>query len=624
MPQPILSANELTVRYGAQAVLENVDITICDGDRIGLVGRNGAGKSTLLQILAGTLAADSGKVTTVKGLERGFLPQEFALDETATVIDNIRAGAPRILDLIGRYEAGAAGSSEGARLEAEIQAAGGWDLDVRVQALMQALQTPAGERSVHTLSGGEKRRVALCRALIGRPPLLLLDEPTNHLDLPAIQWLENFLAAFGETLVLVTHDRSYLERICNRIIELGHGAAHSHNGNYTHFLELKSRRQEAAELKEYRRLSFLRRELAWVQRGPQARTTKAKARLDRYHTAVAQQGPAVDQEMELVIPPASKLGNRVVELNQVRLEQGGRCLCEQLTFAFAAGNRIGVIGRNGTGKTTLLRSILGELPPAGGTITTGSLTAFNYISQERSQLNDDDDVFAAVGDGLEFVRLGDQTITLWGYLKRFLFEDERIRTVVGELSGGERARVLLAKQLKKGGNFLVLDEPTNDLDLPTLRVLEEGLVRFSGCVLVVSHDRYFLNRVCTGILAFEGDSRVVYHEGDFDCYMAKRGLATVATAPGREKKAKPPKSRQRRLSWKEARELESMEATILDAESELQRLESLFSSPDFYEHHGHESTDLAAQLEELRVRIPILYDRWQELENIAGSKADAK
>ena len=616
----LLSAQELEVAYNTQVVLDKASMTICEGDRLGLVGRNGSGKSSFIRIITGEQKQDAGDVVTRRGLQTGYLPQEFKLDPNHNVLDSIRSGAQHILDLIEEFENLPATSNKADTIEEQINAADGWNLDQRIESSMTHLQVPAADRMVGELSGGEHRRVALCRAIIAQPDLLILDEPTNHLDNESIQWVEQFLKTYKGALLLVTHDRYFLDRITNRIVELANGIFYPYKGNYTQYLEKKAERQASEATSEKRRQMFLRRELEWVRRGPKARTTKSKSRLDRYEDVASQKGPEVEKVVDVVIPPPPPMGNRILDLVNVGYDYDGDPLFEDLEFNFQAGMRIGIVGRNGIGKTTLLKVIMGQLEPKTGTVKTGQLIQFNYVDQNRLQLNPEHRVIEAISDGTDFVMFGSDRLSLRAYLKRFLFADDRIDTKVKLLSGGERSRLLLATILKRGGNFIILDEPTNDLDLATLRVLEEALVSFPGVVMAVSHDRYFLNRVCTGILAFEGHGRVDYSIGDYDYYLEKKARLQSGSQKGGSQKsntiAPKPKAKPRKLSWNEAKELEGMEERILDVENEIKRIEELFASPNFHQEHGEKAGELNQTLEKARADTERLYARWEELEKI--------
>ncbi len=621
----ILTAKELEVHYGEQIILDKASLSIHEGDRIGLVGRNGAGKSTFLKVISGIMPPDSGEVAKRKELVIGFLSQEFTLDESKSVYDNIMDGAEHILELLEIYEKLPHDSTQRHVLEEKILQVDGWNLERKIDLLIKELHAPEPDREVKILSGGEKRRVALCRALISQPDLLILDEPTNHLDTDSIEWIENFLAGYKGTCVFVTHDRYFLDRIATRIVELANGVFFSHQGNYTDYLINKSERQAIKEAEENKRQNFLRRELDWVMRGPRARRTKAKSRLDNFYEVASKENTEVELDVELIIPPAEKLGNKVVELKNVGIVLGGIKLFEGLIFNFQAGRKLGIVGKNGVGKTTLLRMILGNISPTTGIIDYSEKTEFNYVDQARLLLNDEDTVFEAIGEGSESIKFGKQEMSIWTYLRRFLFTDDRINTKVGRLSGGEKSRLTLAKILKNGGNFLLLDEPTNDLDLPTLRVLEEALIAFDGCVVVVSHDRFFLNRVCNGILAFEGNGKIYFSEGNYDYYSEKR-KRKIVQEESLEKKEKKEDSRVKakikKLTWKEAKELETIEESIVNAESEVERIEAIFSSPDFYEKFATQTNELNLQLKEEKEKIKNLFTRWEELENIKNNKTD--
>ena len=615
----ILTVTDLTVRYNERAVLDDAAFGIDEGDRIGLVGRNGSGKTTFLRILAGLQAPDSGEVTRRRDLVVSYLPQDFKLDEARSVEANIRDGAQHVLGLIAEFESLPVESKRHEELEHRIVTLEGWTIDQRVAEAMSHLNCPDGDRQIDTLSGGEKRRVAMCRAIVSRPDFLMLDEPTNHLDPESIEWVAEFLEGFNGTSLVVTHDRYFLDRAVKRIAELSNGRFFWHEGNYTDYLLAKAEREAADSTIEHKRQMFLKKELAWVRSGVRAQRSKSKVRFERYDEVVDQNAPVIEEDAELCIPPPPQLGNRVVELSRLGMELGGRSLFRGFDFTFENGRRIGVAGRNGLGKTTLLKIIIGQLAPTEGTVKTGQLTKFNYVDQGRLQLREERTVLEEVSDGTEFVIFGESRLSLRAYLKRFLFTDDRIMTQVKYLSGGERSRLLLARILKNGGNFLILDEPTNDLDLPTLRVLEEALIAFTGVVLVVSHDRYFLNRVCTDVLAFEGDGKIHHSVGDYDYYLEKKKRA-VAKAPiaatGAERKSNGGQSKSRRLSFGENRELEAMESQIHALDAEVVRIEGLFASPEFHRNHATQAGELRAELAVVKKKTEQLYLRWAELESI--------
>jgi ABC transport system ATP-binding/permease protein len=625
----IVSASELVVRYGVQTVLDKATLTMNEGERVGLVGRNGSGKSTFLQIAAGILQPDAGEFIRRRDLVTGYMPQALTLDESATVSMNIRAGARQVLDLMAEYEGLQAENPRSTALLDQINHFDGWHIERRIQTLISHLHAPDPDRAVQELSGGEKQRVALCRALLARPDFLILDEPTNHLDTDSIEWLEDFLARYSGTCLFVTHDRYFLDRVATGIVELSRGKFHRYQGNYTDFLLARAARQAVEELQDNQRQKFLKRELEWVRRSPSARRTKSTNRVEQYFKLAARAAPEPELDVELIVPPAPKLGNRVIEFRGVSMELGGQRLFEKLSLDIRPGERLGVVGRNGLGKSTLLKLMLGQLHPTNGEIEIGPRTEINYVDQSRTLLDDQKTVWEEVGQGSDYVRLGDKSITLRGYLRRFLFTEDRINSKIELLSGGERSRVLLAKILKRGGNVLVLDEPTNDLDLGTLRLLEEALVAFDGCVVVVSHDRYFLNRVCTSILAFEGDKVVRYCMGNYDYYLEKRAERAASHAAEPQSGSSVADSerlitgqRPRKLKWSERQELETIEARILAAEEHVARTELQFADPGFYAKHGQDWKIFEAQLRTARENVAQLYSRWEQLERIRAERPD--
>jgi ABC transport system ATP-binding/permease protein len=610
----LISANGLALAYGAAPLLEDVTLSVAAGEKIGLVGRNGCGKTSLLKILAGELAPDVGEISRRRGLRIGYLPQEFELDDDRTVQQNIEAGAADLLDWIARYEAGTGSDDEHAELLHQIERADGWNLPSRINASTHALGAPPLDVRVGSLSGGEKRRVALCRALVAQPDLLLLDEPTNHLDAESIRWLEEFLQRFPGVVIFVTHDRYFLNVIATRIIELDLGRCYSHPGNYTAYLESKAIRQQIAEQSERRRQRFLKFELEWVRSGARAQRTKAQHRMRAYYQLAGMEAPPEEREMDLLLPPATELGNTAVDLEDAGAKFGERWLFRNLTFKLKPGQCTGVVGRNGVGKTTLLRLCLGERPPDAGTVIIGKKVKFNYIDQARMQLTDTNTVLNEVAGGGDTVMFGDQSMSARSYLRRFLFADDRINQQVEVLSGGERARLMLAKVLKCGGNVIVLDEPTNDLDLPSLRILEEALADFDGSVLVVSHDRYFLDRICDQIVAFEDDG-VFVQPGTYSYYLEKRQQrVTAPVADSIPVLARP--QRARKISFNEQRELAGIETVILAAEMRVAELEKTLNDPGFYVTRAKEAPNLLAELNAVKVEVSRLYTRWSELDKI--------
>lgn len=625
-PTALISATEIVVDFGHHCVLNKATLAINEGDRIGMVGRNGSGKTTFLKILAGELEPDSGEIIRRRDLVTGYLPQSFTLNNAGTVHENILGGVQHILDYIHEYENSSGESARHDLLFDKINHFEGWTIEHRATSLMDHLNAPAADRIVGSLSGGEKRRVALCRALLARPDFLILDEPTNHLDTESIEWLEEFLSDYPGACLFVTHDRYFLDRIANRIVELSRGTFFSHVGTYTDFLEAKAERHTVEENQESARQNFLKRELEWVRRRPRARRTKSKDRVERFHNEVAKAGPEEELDIDLIIPPAPKLANRVIELTNVGMDFGGKTLFKDLSLKLEAGTRVGIVGRNGLGKTTLLKIMMGLMPPTSGLVETGTQTKINYVDQARLLLNEEKTILEEVGDGGDYVLLGDESISIRGYLRRFLFTEDRIKAKIALLSGGERTRVILAKILKRGGNLIILDEPTNDLDLATLRLLEEALVAFKGTVIAVSHDRFFLNRICTNIVGFEGNGQVVHTIGGYDYYLEKR-LARIAAA----KTGKPlastsvqktvetpapasPNGTPRKLKWKEQKELETIEVDVQAADAEVSRIETLFADPEFYKKNGDKWESLDAELVAAKEKAKTLYARWEELE----------
>ena len=620
----LFSANELRLAYGHQTLLDGVTVAISAGEKVGLVGRNGCGKTSLLKILANENQADSGELSAHRGLRIGYLPQEFELDPDLSVHENIAAGAADVASAVTRYETGDGSESELADLLTLIEHTDGWNLDARIKSLSNALFTPPLESETGLLSGGEKRRVALCSALASQPDLLLLDEPTNHLDSESIRWLEDFLKTYTGAVIFVTHDRYFLNVIATRIIEISEGKAYSHPGNYTAFLESKAARQEIAENTEKKRQKFLSDELKWVKAGVKARTTKSRSRLNAFYEVKDQGAHVPEGEIDLLIPPPPRLGNTIVDLEDVSITLGDRTLFRHMNLSLEEGQCTGVVGKNGVGKSTLLKICLQQLEPTSGKSILGKKVKINYIDQSRMQLDGTGSLLDEISDGNEKIEFGDETLGARAYLRRFLFSDERINERVDLLSGGERARLMLAKVLKTGGNLIVLDEPTNDLDLQSLRMLEEALAAFPGTILVVSHDRYFLDRICDQIVAFEDDG-VKVTPGNFSYYLEKRqarenAARAQATAANRaaKKRASNKKEKPRKLTMAEAKELETLEDKAMEADDVVTTLQEKLSSPDV-QTDFEQIPVIMAELEAAKKVADELINRWEFLEEVKAN-----
>ena len=626
----LLSANEIRLAYSYQNLLDGVTLAVAAGEKVGLVGRNGCGKTSLLKILTGESKADSGELSLRRGIRTGYLPQEFELDPDLSVHENIAAGAADIVEAIRRYENGDGTETELHDFLELIDHADGWNLDSRILSLSNALGTPPLDAPTGPLSGGEKRRVALCRALACQPDLLLLDEPTNHLDAESIRWLEDVLKNFPGAVIFVTHDRYFLDVIATRIIEIDGGRAFSHPGNYTAYLESKAIRQQIAEQSEQKRQKFLKSELEWVRAGVKARGTKQQSRLDAFYEIESQEGPPEEREMDLLLPPATDLGNIVIELEKagvnVGTEKHPRWLFRHLDLSISPGTCTGIVGKNGVGKTTLLKLCLGQLTPTEGSAVLGKRVKINYIDQTRMQLDGTGSLLDEISDGNEKVQFGNETLGARAYLRRFLFNNERINERVDLLSGGERARLMLAKVLKTGGNLIVLDEPTNDLDLPSLRMLEEALSAFGGSILVVSHDRYFLDRICDQVIAFE-DGGLHVTPGNYSYYLEKRqqresALKDQAKAYKALQSAKPAArtEKPRKLSQKERAELDTIEDRIFAAEDEVKTIETRMNDPEFQISNYEQIPAELEKLEAARTATAALYARWEELQAIEDAE----
>ncbi|WP_374305342.1 energy-dependent translational throttle protein EttA [Methylocella sp.] len=533
----------LTKTYSTgKKVLENVNLSFYPDAKIGVLGVNGAGKSTLLKIMAGIDKEFAGEGFVAEGARVGYLPQEPQLDPALTVRENVMQGVAAKTAILERYNELAMNYSdetadEMTRLQDEIEAKGLWDLDAQVELAMDALGCPPDDAAVDKLSGGERRRVALCRLLLEQPDLLLLDEPTNHLDAETVNWLEGHLRNYPGAILIVTHDRYFLDNVTGWILELDRGRGIPYEGNYSAWLKAKQKRLQQEKSEDEARIRAIAQEAEWISQSPKARQAKSKARVQRYEDLVAKQGERTPSATQIVIPVAERLGNTVVNFEHISKGFGDTLLIDDLTFKLPPGGIVGVIGPNGAGKTTLFRMITGQEKPDKGSITVGESVKLGYVDQSRDALDPKKTVWEEISEGNEVIYLGKKEINSRAYTGAFNFKGPDQQKKVGNLSGGERNRVHLAKMLKSGANLLLLDEPTNDLDVETLRALEDALTDFAGCAVIISHDRFFLDRIATHILAYEGDSHVEWFEGNFQDYEEdkKRRLGQESLIPHRMK-----------------------------------------------------------------------------------------
>jgi ATP-binding cassette ChvD family protein len=538
-PQFVYYMKDLSKTYpGGKQVLKNIYLSFYPGAKIGIVGVNGSGKSTLMKIMAGMDKEFTGEAWAADGVRMGYLSQEPQLDPAKTVRENVMEGVAKKQALVDRYNEIAANYSdetadEMSKLQDEIEAQGLWDLDSQVDQAMDALRCPDGEASVETLSGGERRRVALCKLLLDAPDILLLDEPTNHLDAESVQWLESTLQDYKGCVILVTHDRYFLDNVTAWILELDRGKGIPHEGNYTSFLEVQEKRLKQETSEEASQQRTIAREREWIKQSPKARQAKSKARINSYEELVAKSQDQRGTTATIMIPVAERLGDLVIEAENLAKGYDERLLYENVNFNLPPGGIVGVIGANGAGKTTLFRMLTGQETPDAGALRVGSTVQLGYVDQSRDTLDPNKTVYQEISGGTDFIEFGKTKINARAYCGHFAFKGGDQQKKVGQLSGGERNRVHLAKMLRSGANLLLLDEPTNDLDVETLRALESALEEFAGCAMIISHDRWFLDRIATHMLAFEGDSHVEWFEGNFQDYEAdkKRRLGVAADQP---------------------------------------------------------------------------------------------
>jgi ATP-binding cassette ChvD family protein len=534
---------------GAQKpVLNHINLQFYHGAKIGIVGPNGAGKSTLMKIMAGIDKEFQGEAWPGENVTVGYLPQEPQLDASKTVLENVKDGAREVADMVDRFNAISAEMGdpkddtdfdalmeEMGELQGKIDAVDGWTLDNQLEVAMEALRCPPSDWSVENLSGGEKRRIALTRLLIQKPSILLLDEPTNHLDAESVQWLEQHLAEYPGAVLMITHDRYFLDNVVSWILELDRGKYFPYEGNYSTYLEKKAKRLEQEDREESGRQKAIKDELEWIRQGPKGRQAKSKARIAKFDQLVAAQESRKPGKTEILIQVPERLGGKVIEVNNVSKAYGDKLLFDDLSFTLPPGGIVGVIGPNGAGKSTLFKIITGQETPDTGSIDIGPTVHLGYVDQSRDHLDDTKNVWQEISDGLDYMTANGHEMSTRAYVGAFNFKGQDQQKNVGKLSGGERNRVNIAKMLKRGGNVLLLDEPTNDLDVETLGALEEAIENFAGCAVVISHDRFFLDRLATHILAFEGDSHVEWFEGNFEAYEADKiaRLGEEATRPHR-------------------------------------------------------------------------------------------
>ncbi len=640
----VASVRNLHKSFGSRNLFDGVSFSLDAGEKTGFIGANGSGKTTLFRMMAGEESMDAGTLSLARGLSTGYLAQEPRFPAGSTILGAVAAGEPELVETIAAYHEVATklarGDGDAERLLARqggvmsrIDALGGWDYEHRLETMLTRLQVEGWQRPVDALSGGEKKRVALARVLLQQPDLLLLDEPTNHLDADTTLWLEQYLLDYAGAVRLITHDRYFLDRVVTRMIEVNRAELTVFQGGYTEYLEAKAAREERLATEEQKRSRLIEQELAWVRRSPSARTGKQKARIKRLDDSLAgqeaQRTPETDAGgLRFGQPP--RLGRTVLELHHISKGYGARTLIRDFSTLLRAGERVGVVGPNGAGKTTLLRIILGLETPDSGDVVLGKNTHPAYFDQKRADLDPDSSILDAVAQQ-DWVEAGGSRVHRRSYLHSFLFPTEMHEQRVSSLSGGERNRLLLARLLLEDANLLVLDEPTNDLDLTTLQVLESALVDFGGCAIVVTHDRYFLDKVATALLVFEDDGLVRRHEGGYDLYRRLREeearLAAGATAAPKPRapadaKGNPPAAadaRPRKLSYREKQELEAIESEIVAAEAERDSLGAQLSDPALYADEPDRVAGISAEFNASRERVERLYARWAELETKAGN-----
>ncbi len=638
-----LDVRGLTKTIGARVLFEQIDFSLADGEHVGLIGANGSGKTTLLRILAGDEPRNEGEISLRRNARVAYLPQEPELPPGASIFEAAAAGKPELVDVVSKYHSAAAALAREAavadsavarnvtRLSAEMDRLGAWAYEHRVEEMLTRVGVAGWDRDVDSLSGGERKRVALARTLLAEPDLLLLDEPTNHLDADTIQWLEEWLVDFPGVLLLVTHDRYFLDRVVDRNVEIALGALHFYDGGYADYLEQKEDRERRIAVEDEKRRRLIEKELEWAKRAPPARTGKARARLRRAEGLQRERRELAERQRDerTVIETAAgpRLGRTAIELRDVHKAWDGRRLVDGFSSLLRPGQRIGVIGPNGAGKTTLLRMIAGEESPDAGEIVRRETARIAYHDQRRDSLDPEKTVYETVAVS-EWLDVGGRRVHARSYLEQFLFPTATHQQKVSALSGGERNRLLLARLFLEEANVLLLDEPTNDLDLVTLQVLEEALLDFDGVVIVVTHDRFFLDKLATHLWVFEGDGAVREHVGGYDLYARLRAEAIAEKEAAERERAEAERRRrrvveaarraesrpERRLSWTERQELEAIEERILDAESERDRLEAILADPALYAADNRDPAAITRAYHAAGERVDALYRRWAELD----------
>ena len=624
----ILSLENVAKNYGFRPLFENVTLGLEDRDKIGIIGANGSGKTTLLRIIAGVEQPDMGRVTRARGKILAYLSQNPQYDENLTVLETIFASSSGVMRTIRDYEAichdVAAGKSDAAvlqrmsNLQHDLETNGGWEIEVNARAVLTQLDITDTSAKMGTLSGGQRKRVALAHELIFKPDILILDEPTNHLDADTIEWLESYLARYTGVLLLVTHDRYFLDRVTDRIFEIDRGSVQSFNGNYAYYLEKKAEQETLREVGGHKRDQLIKKELAWLRRGAKARTRKSKHRVEAAYALMSAPKEAAKSEVDIAIG-SKRLGSKVIEINNVSKSYGENTLIEDLTYLLKRDDRIGVIGANGSGKTTLLEMIVGRVAPDSGEIDIGQTVHIGYYDQESRALNDEQRVIDYIRDVADYVTTNEGVqVTAGKMLERFLFTPDAQYAVIGNLSGGERRRLYLLRVLMGSPNVLLLDEPTNDLDIPTLIALEEYLDEFAGALIVVSHDRYFLDRTIDKLFRFEPGGRVREYPGDYTAYLAAREreeverkqteapreLTNPAAAPT------PEKLKSKKLSFREMREFEAVEQRIADSEKRLPEIEKELADAASDAGRVHE---LFVEQQDINTQLETDLSRWAEL-----------